>query len=82
MHNFEKRVVIHQAGVPNSDKYCLVMLEDGTMQKAFFDDKWILFDDYDPSIVKVKSWCYIEDLFKLPKNVDIRMYIDESESCI
>ena len=80
--NFEKRVVIHQAGVPTSDKYCLVMLEDGTMQKAFFDDKWILFDDYNPSIVNVKSWCYIEDLFKSPKNLDIRMYIDESESCI
>ena len=80
MHNFEKRVVIHQDGVPNSDKYCLVMLEDGTMQKAFFDDKWILFDDYNPSIVNVKSWCYIEDLFKSPKNLDIRMYISLSVS--
>ena len=82
MHNFEKRVVIHRSGVPNSDKYCLAMLEDGTMQKAFFDNKWIFCDDYMPATENVKAWCYIEDLFESPKNIDIRLYIDESESCI
>ena len=81
MHNFEKRVVIHQAGVPNSDKYCLVMLEDGTMQKAFYDEgEWVFCNDNLPK--NIKAWFYIEDLFEAPKNVDIRLYIDESESCI
>ena len=83
MYNFEKRVVIHQAGVPNSDKYCLVLLEDGIkMQRAFYDEKWIFCEDYLPRNDQVKAWCYIEDLFESPKNVDIRMYIDESERCI
>ena len=80
--NFEKRAVIHQSGVPTSDKYCLVLFEDGMMHIAFYNNKWILVHDYMTSTDNVKAWCYIEDLFDAPKNVDIRMYIDESESCI
>ena len=81
MYNFEKRVVIHQSGVPNSDKYCLVMLEDGTMQKAFYDEgEWVFCNDNLPE--KIKAWFYIEGIFDTQESADIRMYIDESERCI
>lgn len=80
--NFEKRVVIHRSGVPDCDKYCLVTLDDGTMERAFFDKKWIFVDEYLHDQGEVKAWCYIDSLFDAPKNVDIRMYIDGEESRI
>ena len=82
--NFEKRVVIHRSGVPTSDKYCLVLLNDGTMNRAHYSEKygWVSAEEGFLTKREVKSWCYIEDLFESHKNVDIRMYIDESESCI
>ena len=82
MHNFEKRVVIHDgAEVPSDSKYCLVLLENGMMQRAFYyTGEWIFCNEYLPE--QIIAWCYIEDLFKQPKNVDIRMYIGKSESRI
>ena len=83
MHNFEKRVVIHDGKeVPSNDKYCLALLKDGTMQRAFYNREWVFCEDYLPREDDVKAWCYIEDLFEAPKNVDIRMYIGKSESRI
>ena len=84
MHNFVKRVVVHQAGVPNSDKYCLVLLDDGTINRAHHSEDygWVSAEEGFLAKREVKAWCYIEDLFESPKNVDIRMYIDESERCI
>ena len=83
MHNFEKRVVIHDGKeIPSHYIYCLVLLEDGTMQRAFWDIYWISSEDNILTKDEVKAWCYIEDLFESPKNVDIRMYIDESENSI
>ena len=82
MYTFKKRVVIHRSGVPDSVKYCLVLLDDGSMQRAFYNDEWVFCEEYLPVMEKVKEWCYIEDLFEVPKNTDIRMYIDENENCI
>lgn len=86
MYNFEKRVVIHDGKeVPSDDRYCLVLLSDGAMHRAFFDkeDKdWILEGDYIRDKDNVVGWFYIEDLFDAPKNVDIRFYLDEKEKQI
>ena len=84
MHNFEKRVVIHRSGVPDSDKYCLVLLEDGEMCRAHHGKEfgWVSAEESVLSSRTVKAWCYIEDLFEAPKNIDIRLYIDEKEGCV
>ena len=84
MHNFEKRVVIHWSGVPDSDKYCLVLLEDGTMNRAHHSEDygWVSAEEGFLANREVKAWCYIDCLFEEPKTVDIRMFIDEAESCI
>ena len=82
MNVFEKRVVIHRSGVPDSVKYCLVLLDDGSMQRAFYNEEWVFCEEYLPVMEKVKAWCYIENLFEVHESSDIRMYIEESENRI
>ena len=67
MHNFEKRVVIHDGKeVPSDDRYCLVLLKNGMQQRAFYNREWIFCEDYLPMKDDVKAWCYIEKLFEGP----------------
>ena len=84
MHNFEKRVVVHDGKEqPLSDEYCIVMMHDGDIHKAFNNDgEWIFTDGFHLQNPCVKSWFYVENIFDVPKIADIRMYIDESERCI
>ena len=83
MHNFEKRVLIHDGKeVPSDERYCLALLKDGTMHRAFYNREWVFCDDYLTREDDVKAWCYIEGLFEEPKSADIRMYIDEEDNRI
>ena len=83
MNNFEKRVVIHDGKeVPSDDRYCLVLLKNGIQQRAFYNRKWFFCEGHLYREEEVKAWLYIEDLFEAPKNIDIRLYIDEKEGCV
>lgn len=82
--NFARRVMIHQnKEVPTDERYCIVLLHDGDIQKAFYNDtSWIFSGDFPLDRPAVKAWFYVEDLFEKQESVDIREFVDDKDGRI
>ena len=84
MKTFNKQITISDGKTtPSDDRYCIVLMYNGDIQKAFYrDGDWIFSDGFYLQMPCIKAWFYVENIFDSPENIDIRMYISESESRI
>ena len=84
MKTFNKQITITDGKTtPSDDRYCIVMMYDGDIQKAFYrDGDWIFSDGFYLQRPCIKAWFYVEDVFDMHEQPDIRMYVDAQEGQI